>query len=91
MSRIPVPEWVKLAEHVKPAKSFREKVELVGDGQSKSAAALIALHYEAVDIITRLAALVERGSNSVLIDKAANAMQEWNDAVRQAGGLVRKV
>ena len=90
MSRIPQPEWVRLAEQVKPAKTYREKVALVGDGPSKSTAALIALHYEAVDIIARLAELVERGSNPVLVDKAANAMQVWNDAVREAGGLVRQ-
>lgn len=90
MSRIPLPEWVRLAEQVKPAKTFREKVALVGDGPSKSAAALIALHYEAVEMIARLAELVDRGGNTVLIDKAAVTMQRWNDAVREASGLVKK-
>jgi hypothetical protein len=91
MSRIPIPEWVQLAEHAKSAKSFQEKVALVGDSPSKYAAALIALHYEAVDTIGRLADLVERGSNTLLIDKAAGSIQTWNDAVRHASGLVRKV
>ena len=86
-----MPEWVRIAEAAKEAKSFREKVAAVGESQSKPAATLIALHYEALVIISRLAELVDRGGNPVLIDKAATAMGRWNDSVREAGGLIRKV
>jgi hypothetical protein len=86
-----MPEWVRLAEAAKAPKSYREKVAVLGERPTRAVAALIALHYEAVDIIARLAELVDRGANPVLVDKAANTMQRWNDAVREAGGLVRKV
>ena len=90
MSRIPIPEWVRLAEAVKEAQTFSDKITAAGEGASKSAAVLIALHYEAVVIIGRLAELVDRGGNTVLIDKAANTMGRWNDAVGVASGLLRK-
>jgi len=52
----------------------------------KPAAALVALNHEAAVVIARLADLVERGSNLVLIDKAAAAVNRWNHSVREAEG-----
>ena len=52
MSRIPNADWLPLADQAKSVESFPDKAELVGPGMSKPAATLIALHYEAVAVIT---------------------------------------
>ena len=90
MSRIPTAEWLRLAEPVRSVESFTEKVALAGRNMTRPAAALIALHYEAEAAINRLALLVDRGGNSVLIDKAANVMQRWNQSVKEAEVLLKQ-
>lgn len=89
MSRIPTPDRLRLAEHIQSVASFPEKVKAVGGSMSQRSATLCALHYEAVATIARLAELVDRGGNSVLIDKAALALQRWNQSVTEARVLVR--
>lgn len=90
MSRIPGAEWVRVVEQVRSVESFAEKVELAQKSAPKPMAALIALQYEAAAVINRLAVLVDRGGNTLLIDKAANVMQHWNQAVREAGVLIEQ-
>ncbi len=90
MSRIPVAERLRVVEQARSVESFAEKVELAGKSMSKPKAALIALQYEAAATINRLAVLVDRGGNTLLIDKAANVMQHWNQAVREAGVLIEQ-
>jgi hypothetical protein len=89
MSRIPDPDRLKLAEHVQAIPSFPERIKALQDKMSPRAAALCALHYEAVATIRRLAELVDRGGNSVLIDKAAVAIRQWNQLVTEARGVVK--
>lgn len=89
MSRIPNADRLKLAEQIQSIESFTDRVKGVGPGMSNRAATLLALHYESVAVIARLAELVDRGGNSILIDKAAIALQRWNQAVTQARVLVK--
>jgi len=89
MSRIPTADRLKLAEHIQSIASFTDKVKAVGPGMSSRSATLLALHYEAVAVIARLSELVDRGGNSVLIDKAAMALQRWNQAVTEARVLTK--
>lgn len=89
MSRIPTPDRLRMAEHIQPIASFTDKVKAVGPGMSNRAATLLALHYEAVAMIARLSELVDRGGNSVLIDKAATALQRWNQCVTEARVLTK--
>ena len=90
MSRIPIVEWLPLADQAKSIESFTDKVAWVSQGMPKSAATLVALHYEAAAVINRLTVLVERGSNTVLIDKAAAAIDRWNQAITTAKVLVNQ-
>jgi hypothetical protein len=94
MSRIPTAEWLRIAEDVRDAASFSDKMQLAAETMPNPAGALIALNHEASAIIARLADLVERGSNSILIDKAANALSQWNQSVIEAesqiGGSSRR-
>jgi len=89
MSRIPAADRLRLAEQIQLIASFTDKVRAVGPGMSNRAATLLALHYEAVAVIARLSELVDRGGNSVLIDKAAIALQRWNQAVTEARVLTK--
>ncbi len=89
MSRIPTPDRLRLAEQIQSIEVFPEKVKALGQTMSPRAATLCALHYEAVAVMARLAELVDRGGNSVLIDKAALAMQRWNQLVTEARVLVK--
>jgi hypothetical protein len=91
MSRVPAPDWLRVAEPVKSVESFADKLAVASQSMKQPAAALTALHYEAVAVIERLAVLVDRGGNSILIDKAAQSLQRWNNAVREAGVLVKSV
>jgi hypothetical protein len=94
MSRIPDAEWVRIAEDARKLQSFPERVQLVSGTFPQPAAALLALNHEASAVIARLAELVERGSNSVLIDKATTVVARWNQSVREAeshlGASVRR-
>lgn len=90
MSRIPVAEWLRLADQVQPVENFADKVAVVSKSVPKPLAALITLHHEAVALINQLAVLVDRGGNSVLIDEAAVAVRRWNRALREAAVMVRK-
>lgn len=90
MSRIPASEWLPLAEQVISVESFAAKVELASQSMPTPMATLTALQYEAVTVINRLAVLVDRGGNSVLIDKAAAAIGRWNQAVTTAALLVKQ-
>lgn len=94
MSRIPTTDWLRIAEDARNAQSYSEKVALAAKSVPKPAAALVALSHEASAVIARLADLVERGSNGVLIDKAAIVLARWNEAVREAetavGGSSRR-
>jgi hypothetical protein len=47
------------------------------------------LHYEAAAVINRLAVLIDRSASSVLIDKAANVLERWNQDVVEASVLVK--
>ena len=89
MSRIPAVEGLQVVKEVRAVKSFSERIALAGKTMPKSLAAMVALNHEAADVIARLAQLVERGSNSILIDKAATALQSWNQAVLEAEALLR--
>lgn len=89
MSRIPAADRLRLAEQIQAIASFTDKVRAVGPGMSNRSATLLALHYEAVAVIARLSELVDRGGNSVLIDKAATALQRWNQAVTEARVLTK--
>ncbi len=88
MSRIPAAEWLRIAEDARSAQSFSEKMQLAEKSVPKPTSALVALSHEASAVIARLADLVERGSNSVLIDKAATVLSRWNDSVREAQSAV---
>ena len=92
MSRMPVADWLRLAEHVHPVESFTDKAAAISQSQNMPApiAALVTIHHESVALINRLALLVDRGGNSVLIDEAGIAIQRWNRTVREAGALVQK-
>jgi hypothetical protein len=89
---MPVADWLRLADHVHPVESFADKVAAVSQSQNmpKPIAALVTIHYDSVALINRLAVLVDRGGNSVLIDEASIVIQRWNRSVREAGALVRK-
>jgi len=89
MSRIPAPEHLRLADQIQAGNAFADKVKALEAKMSPRAATLCALHYEAISTIARLAELVDRGSNPVLIDKAITAVQRWNDLVREARVLVK--
>lgn len=92
MSRMPVADWLRLADQVHPVESFTEKVAAVSHSQDMPMpiAALVTIHHESVTLINHLAVLVDRGGNSVLIDEAGIAVQRWNRTVREAGALVQK-
>jgi hypothetical protein len=89
MSRIPDVERLQIAKEARDAKSLSDKIALAQKTLPKPLAAMVALNLEATDVIARLAQLVERGSSSILIDKAATAMQGWNHAVLEAEAVVR--
>ena len=90
MSRIPNPDRMKLAEQIQTVSVFGDKVKaLEATKMAPHAATLCALHYEAVATIARLVALVDRGGNSVLIGKAAEAIQHWNGNVTEARVLAK--
>lgn len=89
MSRIPDAEKLQLAREAQAAKGFSERFAVAGKTLPKALAAMVALNLEAADVIARLAVLVERGSNSPLIDKAATALQGWNHTVLEAEAVVR--
>ena len=90
MSRIPNPDRMRLAEQIQTVSVFGEKVKaLEATKIAPHAATLCALHYEAVATIARLVALVDRGGNSVLISKAAEAIQHWNGIVTEARVLAK--
>lgn len=90
MSRIPIAEWLRLADQVQPVESFADKVAVVSQSIPKPLAALITLHHEAVALINQLAVLVDRGGNSALIDEAAVGVRRWNRSLREAAVMVRK-
>ena len=92
MSRVPVADWLRLADQVHPVESFTDKAAAISQDQNmpKPIAALVTIHHESVALINRLAVLVDRGGNSVLIDEAGIAIQRWNRTVREAGVLVQK-
>ena len=92
MSRMPVADWLKLADQRRPVESFTEKVAAVSQSQNipNPIAALVTIHHESVALINYLALLVDRGANSALIDEAGIAIQRWNRTVREAGILVQK-
>ena len=92
MSRMPVADWLKLADQRRPVESFHDKVAAVSQSQNvpKPIAALFTIHNESVALINYLAILVDKGGNSVLIDEAGAAIQRWNRTVREAGVLVQK-
>ena len=92
MSRMPVADWLKLADQRRPVESFPDKVAAISQSQNipKPIAALAAIHHESVALINYLAILVDRGGNSVLIDEAGTAIQRWNRTVREAAVLVHK-
>ncbi len=90
MSRIPVAEWLRLADQVQPVESFADKVAVVSRSIPRPLAALITLHHEAVALVNLLAVLVDRGGNSVLIDEAAIAVQRWNRSLHEAAVMVKK-
>ena len=90
MSRIPTAEWLPLAEPIRSIESFADKVALASQSMPKPMATLTALQYEAVAVINRLAVLIDRGANPVLMDKATAAISQWNQAVTTAGGLVNQ-
>ena len=90
MSRIPAAESLPLADQVKSVESFADKVASASQSMPKPMATLTALQYEAVTVIDRLAVLIDRGGNSVLIDKAAAAIDRWNQAVATAALLVKQ-
>lgn len=89
MSRIPNVERLHLAKEAQAMKAFSERLAVAQKTLPKSVAAMVALNHEAADIIARLAVLVERGSSSILIDKAATAMHAWNNSVLEAESVVR--
>jgi len=89
MSRIPDVERLQIAKEARDAKSLSDRIVLAQKTLPKPLAAMVALNLEAADVIARLAVLVERGSNSPLIDKAATAMQAWNHAVLDTEAVVR--
>ena len=92
MSRMPVADWLKLADQRRPVESFTDKVAAVSKSQNlpEPIAALVTIHHESVALINHLALLVDRGGNSALIDEAGLAVQRWNRTVREAGVLVHK-
>jgi hypothetical protein len=90
MSRIPAVEWLRIAEPVKSIEAFADKVAVAEQSMPKPMATLTALQYEAVATINRLAVLVDRSGNSVLIDKAAVAIERWNQTVSAAEFLVKQ-
>ncbi|MBI4206983.1 MAG: hypothetical protein HY527_18325 [Betaproteobacteria bacterium] len=88
MSRIPLAEPLRLADELRSVESFAGKVAAAGGNMAPSLAGLVALHYEAAALINRLAVLVGRGGNSLLVDQAVIAIQGWNRTVREAAVLV---
>lgn len=92
MSRLPVADWLRLADQRRPVESFSDKVAAVSQSQNipKPIAALVTIHQESVALINLLAVLVDKGGNSALIDEAGIAIQRWNRTVREAGVLVHK-
>lgn len=90
MSRMPVADWLRVADQVLAVESFPEKVAAVSQNMPKPIAALVTIHHESVALINQLAVLVDRGGNPVLIDAAVVAVQRWNRTVREAGPLVQK-
>jgi len=90
MSRIPMASRLQLADQIQSGKTFLEKVEIAKKGHSDPMATITALHYEAVAVINRLAVLVDRSASSVLIDKAADTMHQWNQAVVEASVMIKK-
>jgi hypothetical protein len=90
MSRMPAVEWLRLAEEAKPVESYTERVALIARGVPRNVAALTALQYEAASVIGRLAVLVERGGNPVLLEKGVTAVERWNQAVRESEGAFPK-
>ena len=90
MSRIPAPQWVALADPAKETEPLADRVNLIMESMPNPAATLVALQYEAVAVITRLAALVERSSHAALIDKAIATVERWNGAIEAARVLIRK-
>ena len=84
MSRIPDVEWLRIAEDARAAESFAGKYNITASSLPKSTAALVALTHEASAVIARLADLLERGSNSVLIDKGITVLNRWNQSLREA-------
>lgn len=92
MSRMPIADWLRLADQIHPVESFTDKAVAVSQSQDmpKPIAALVTIHHESVALINRLAVLVDRGGNSVLIDEAGVAIQRWNRTVREAAVLVQK-
>jgi hypothetical protein len=92
MSRMPVADWLRLADQRRPVEAFADKVAAISQSQNmpKPVAALVTMHQESVALINYLAILVDRGGNSILIDEAGIAIQRWNRTVREAGALVQK-
>lgn len=88
MSRMPTVEWLRIAEDARAAESFAEKIKLASSSLPKPTAELVALNHEASAVIARLADLLERGSNSVLIDKGVTVLSRWNQCVREAESLI---
>jgi hypothetical protein len=89
MSRIPTASWLHLADQVQSANTFSEKVTTAQQRYPDPMATMTALHYEAAAVINRLAVLIDRSASSVLIDKAANVMERWNQDVVEASVLVK--
>lgn len=90
MSRIPIPDRLRLAERVQTINGLVEKTKAIEPAKlAPHAATLCALHYEAVGTIARLVELIDRGGNSMLIDKATTAILHWNELVSEARVLVR--
>jgi hypothetical protein len=90
MSRIPTATWLRLADEVQSANTFSEKVATARQNFPDPMATMTALHYEAAAVINRLAVLIDRSASSVLIDKAANVLERWNQDVVEASVVVKK-
>lgn len=90
MSRIPIASCLHLADQVQAANTFTEKVATAKQSHPNPMATMTVLHYEAAAVINRLAVLVDRSGSSVLIDKAADALERWNQAVVEGSIMIHR-
>ncbi len=90
MSRIPMASWLHLADQIQAASIFSDKIAVAKQSYSNPMATMTALHYEAAMIINRLAVLIDRSASSLLIDKAATALERWNQVVAEASVAIKR-